>query len=170
MAGRVLVIYSSKVIAVTESNSHKQQSSNLPQISTQKNKVLTGSHVLWLSVNPFCLRGMGSFDLTLFSETRIKILKRRGLANGDRKYLFIMQIYNLLKFISNELTSSGSHKTVFADRSHWQPWGGMWRVTELTGRAFTAVSLGEDCQRGKHIWGKQCRKLIPWSLEIVSLL
>lgn len=77
MAGRVLVKYSSKVVTITDSNSHKQQSSNPSQISTQKNEVLTGSHVLRLSINPFCLRGAGSFDLTLVSETRIKILKRR---------------------------------------------------------------------------------------------
>lgn len=62
MAGRVLVKYNPKVIAITESNSHKQQPPNASQTSTQKNKALPGSRVLGLPINPFCQSGLFSFN------------------------------------------------------------------------------------------------------------
>lgn len=78
MASRVLVKYNPKVVAITESNSHKQQPPNASQIYTQKNKALPGSRVFGLSINPFCLRGSGFSDLTLVLENRIKISEEKG--------------------------------------------------------------------------------------------
>lgn len=63
------------------------------------------------------------------------------------------------------MSLQGSHKTVFAGRSHWQPWGEMCRAVGLTGRSVPSQTAKEGNTNGK-----QRRKLIPWSLEIVSLL
>lgn len=112
-----------------------------------------------------------------------------------------MQIYNLLKFISNELISSGSHKTVVTWGSLTRPeaplpsapvwdvqvtWPELWQEAQVS---LTGTAWGGDVTRqGDHwesriiMWhvttakeeticmgGKECRKLIPWLLEIVSL-
>lgn len=104
----------------------------IPPRFPHKNKVLTGSHVSGLSINPFCLRGVGLF----WFNSGFRDQNQDSEEKGDFQ-MVVGDIYSSCKFIiylnsfQMSFTSNGSHKTVFTGRSHWQPWGGLWRATPL---------------------------------------